>query len=213
VPREYEWLDSYAANSRHAVDLLAEDLCTGPAVLGNVPLIEDSAAVLQFSARIAAARDGQLDGLAGWFDCELAKGVWMTNSPLAAHSIGRSQAYFPLAIPLAVQAGEAIDIAVTIRHEQAIIGWTVTQPRTGERQALSTWKSTILTQADLAAQTGRRLGPNATARARKALLDLLDGTRSAAEIEAGLLAIEPPLFPSPAELHRFVKAELASVSE
>ncbi len=213
VPREYHWLDSYAANTRHSVDLVAEDVCSEPVSLGSVRLDEDNPATLQFSAQIAMARDGQLDGLAGWFDCELAENIWMTNSPLSEHSIGRSQAFFPLANPLTVEAGEVISVDFSIRHDQPIITWTVTLPRTGERQVMSTWKSTILTQADLAVQTGRQLHPNALARARTALLALLDGTRSAGEIEAELGKIEPPLFPSPGELLRFVKAELASVSE
>ncbi|QZH76393.1 MAG: methyltransferase domain-containing protein [Erythrobacter sp.] len=213
VPREYHWLDSYAANARHAVDLGAGDVCSPPVTLGSVPLGEDNPATLQFSARIEVSHDGQLHGLAGWFDCELAEGVWMTNSPLAENSIRRSQAFFPLTTTLAVEKGELIDVAFSIRHDHPIITWTLTVPRTGERQVMSTWKSTILTQADLAVQTGRNLRPNALARARKALLALLDGTRNAAEIEAHLLTVEPPLFPTSAELRRFVKAELGSVSE
>ena len=37
-----------------------------------------------------------LDGLAGWFECELAEGVWMTNSPLADNPIRRPQAFLPI---------------------------------------------------------------------------------------------------------------------
>lgn len=213
IPSEYHWLDSYAANSRHSVDLVAAEICSPPVTLGSIALDADNPASLEFGAQITMARDCQLDGLGGWFDCELAEGVWMTNSPLAENAIGRSQAYFPLARPLTMQAGETIEVSFRIRHDHPIISWIIGIPGSGERQVMSTWKSTILTQADLAHQTGHKLRPNAIARARRALLDLLDGTRNAAEIEAELLAIAPPLFPSPAELRRFVKAELSTTSE
>ena len=41
-------------------------------------------------------RDGTMHGLAGWFDCELADGVSMTNSPLSDRAIDRSQAFLPI---------------------------------------------------------------------------------------------------------------------
>lgn len=212
IPPEYAWLDSYAVNTKHAVDLTREDLCSQSMALGRVRLDEDNAEALEFAAQIAITRDCRLDGLAGWFHCELADDIWMNNSPLAEDSIGRSQAFFPLVTPVEVCAGDIISLSFKIFHEHPFISWNADFPGDQPRQSMTTWKSTILTQADLAAQTGAALSPNPLGRARAALHTLLDGTRSAQQIESALRAMEPPLFPSDDELRRFVKAELSVTS-
>jgi len=212
VPPEFAWLDDYAANTKYSVDLTPPDLCSEGASLGTVRLDEDNPDTLAFSAQIAVTRDCELHGFAGWFDCELADDVWMNNSPVAESSIGRSQAFFPLAKPVAVAAGDIVDIAFQIRHDHPFVAWTVDLPGDHPRQSMTTWKSTILTQADLAVQTGAPLAPNALGRARAALHPLLDGTRSAQQIEEQLLGVTPPLFPTDTELRRFVKAELSVTS-
>ena len=150
-----------------------------------------------------------VDGIAGWFDCALGAAVSMTNSPLTNTRIDRSQAFFPLLRRLSMKAGETLDITFRIRHDPLIIAWTVTERATGQSQSMSTWKSKIISPADLARDIGQVIGPIATGRARRAFYELLDGSRNAAQIEAALAQIEPPLFPSPEELNRFVRAELA----
>ncbi len=212
IPPEYAWLNDYSANTKHAVDLTSGDLCSEGAALGIVRLGEDSPDSFEFSAQIEIARDCQLHGLAGWFDCELADDVWMNNSPVADDAIGRSQAFFPLAEPVKVAAGDTISATLRIRHDRSIISWTVDFPGELPRQSMTTWKSTILTQADLAVQTGGPLSPNQLGRARAALHGLLDGTRSAQQIEDALRTVLPPLFPSDEELHRFVNTELSVTS-
>ncbi|WP_271079230.1 methyltransferase domain-containing protein [Aurantiacibacter sp. MUD61] len=213
VPSEYSWLDSYAANSKHRVELSADELCSLPAELGTVPLDRDCPDVLRFESEITIESEGTLHGIAGWFDCELAEDVWMTNSPIEKRSIARSQAFFPLAKPIEVHTGERLTVSFRIDHERPILSWTVARQDGEDSQSMSTWRSTILSPADLAGPSGSPLRANALGRARKALLDLIDGKRSAQEIEAALLAIEPPLFPSEAGVKRFVASELKSVSE
>lgn len=42
---------------------------------------------VSWTAEFTMARDDIMHGLAGWFECELAENVWMTNSSLAAQAI------------------------------------------------------------------------------------------------------------------------------
>jgi protein arginine N-methyltransferase 1 len=209
VPAAYSWLSSYAANAKHDVTFSADELATQAVPLGTVDLTQDSPDVLSFAATLVAEADGALDGLGGWFSCELAPGVTMTNAPDAPDRIARSQVLLGFEEPLAVSTGDRIDVAVKIRHEDTIISWSAHNPRTGQRQRQSTF-------ASLPMSTNARLAPSMqpaslsrAGQARAALLALVDGTRSGSEIEAEMLRAHGELFPSEAELVRFVRAELA----
>ena len=150
VPAEYAWLDSYATNSRHEFEFAPDDLCSAPARIGGVRLDEDNPDLLEFNSELVIAQPGMMHGIAGWFDCELAEGVWMTNSPLEEDAINRSQAFFPLAKPLDVEAGNRIGVSMRIDHKAQLFTWTIQPGNGGEAQTMSTWKSTILSPADLA---------------------------------------------------------------
>ena len=150
VPPEYAWLDAYAKNSVHLVDLASDDLCTDVAHLADVPLDADNPSLMRFRTELVACEDATIDSLAGWFEAELAEGVWMTNSPLSAERIDRSQACFPLAEPIAMCRGERLTVDFDIRHEDNIIGWRVDPPGDAPVQRMSTWKSRILSASDLA---------------------------------------------------------------
>ena len=133
----------------------------------------------------------------------------MTNAPDAPDRIARSQVLLGFASPLAVTAGDAIDVKVKIRHDDLIISWTAHNPRTGQRERQSTF-------ASMPMSTGQRLAtPNGSphlnpeGQARAALLALVDGTRSSEEIEAEMLVAHSTVFPSETELVRFVRTELA----
>ena len=68
-------------------------MLAGPAELGCIDLRVDNPEFFSWTVELTVARDGTLHGLAGWFECELAENVWMTNSPLSAQAIKRSQAF------------------------------------------------------------------------------------------------------------------------
>lgn len=209
VPGAYAWLSAYAVNSKHDVNFAADELATRPVPLGTVDLTQDSPDVLSFAATLVADADGALDGLGGWFVAELCEGVTMTNAPDASGRISRSQVLLGFETPLAVAAGDTVEVTVRIRHEDTIISWTARNPRTGQRVRQSTF-------ASLPISASQRLGPsqeaaklNSAGHARAALYALVDGKRSGAEIETDMLRLHGDLFPSQAELARFVRAELA----
>ncbi|MEP7222663.1 MAG: class I SAM-dependent methyltransferase [Novosphingobium sp.] len=209
VPGAFHWLRQYGVNTKHACTLTAEDIATTPAALGEIDLTADNPEHFALKTAITAACDGTLNGLAGWFECELAQGVWMTNSPLADDRIRRGQVFLPFDQPLAVKAGDEIAISVSFRHDSGTIVWSAHDLRSGERRKQSTWNSLILDPAALDTSPERVPQLTALARARSALLGLIDGQRTAAQIEAAMLQDHPDLLPSAEAMRRFVRDELA----
>ena len=158
---------------------------------------------------LAATGDGVLDGLAGWFECEIAEDVWMTNSPLAADRIDRPQVFLPFDRPVEARGGEEVEVALSIRHEEGLIAWSTRDPRTQRKQKQSTWSSTILAPADLASQSARQAELSGEGLARRIVLGYVDGARTGKQIEQAVLHDYPQLLPSEAEIRRFVQRELA----
>ena len=213
VPGEYSWLGEQAANSHHAVELAADDLATDPVAVLTVALDTDQPDTLSMTAELELTRDAELDGLAGWFDCELAPGVTMTNSPLADDAIGRPQAFFPFTTPIAGKSGDILETELRIRHDTTIIAWSAGLRHSDRRQKMTNWKSRVLTRQDIQARLDTPLALNREGRARQAVLALVDGKRTAREIEALVFERHPDLFPSEAETSRFVRAELVRIAD
>jgi len=209
IPAEYAWLREYGVNTRHPRDFAPEEIASPPVELGTIDFRQDCPEHLAFTANIVPERSGELDGLAGWFSCELADGVWMTNSPLAPDRINRSQAFLPFATPLAVVAGDSLEVSISVRHETTLISWSARVARTGQSTRQSTWASTILDPRDRVPAGSRIPRLSAEGQARQALLALVDGQASNAEIEQAMLARFGGLFPSREQVERFIRSELS----
>lgn len=209
VPGDYAWLRSYAVNTKHAVDLVPTDIATAPVVSGHVVLGDDAPETLVFKATLEIDEDGVLDGIGGWFVCELGGGVSMSNSPLARDAICRHQIFLGFDQPLAVTAGSKVDVSVRLSHRNGIIAWSVRDPATGRLQRYSNW-------AAMPMSAGERLKPHAAprrlndrGRALSVVLGYLDQSLTGQEIEQAILREHPALFPSADETARFVKDALA----
>ncbi|MFN3423597.1 MAG: 50S ribosomal protein L11 methyltransferase [Novosphingobium meiothermophilum] len=209
ITPEFHWLRSYAVNTKHAVDLMPTDLATEPVPVAELVLGENYEESLAFKATLEVEEDGTLDGIAGWFDCHLAAGVRMTNSPLARDAIDRHQIFLGFDKPLPVKAGDAVEVSVRINHINGILAWTVRDPATGRLQRYSNW-------AAMPMSAGARLKPgtaprslNDKARNLGVVLGYIDGERTSDEIEQAVLRDHPTLLPSPIEISRFVKDVLA----
>ncbi len=150
VPEEFHWLRTHAANMQHAVQLAQGALLGAPTVIGEIDLGMDQGDFFRWSGTLHVERDGTLHGLAGWFDCELAAGVSMTNSPLSDRAIDRSQAFLPVQESVPLRAGDEIRVAVMARPEDHVIAWTVEIPRTGWRSKQATWPGMPLSSQDFA---------------------------------------------------------------
>jgi protein arginine N-methyltransferase 1 len=209
VPSEYNWLRDHGINAKRPSTFSKDDIATAPQPLGTIDLRQSNPAHFSFKTEFQADKDGMLDGFAGWFECELADDVWMTNSPLAPDRIDRPQLFLAFERPIPVRAGDRIEASVSLRPEDGLVGWTVRAPHDGRRQKYSNWGDRALAVTDLVVQAHRVPCLSSGGKARQILYTYLDGQRTLAEIERTILADHPGLFPSTQELARFIRSECA----
>ena len=207
VPAEYHWLAEYGINTKHAFTFPAEDLYSEPAVLANIDLTKAEPENFTVKATITASDAHTMHGIAGWFECELAEGVWMSNSPLAENAITRNQVYLPCRKPLALATGDTVAVTLRFDADGKMLTWSIRGPD-GKRQQMSTWNSTVLTQADLVERSEGPLMLSHEGKARALVLSLVDGARTGGQIEQIVSETHPALFPTEAETRRFVRAVL-----
>lgn len=209
VPDQYRWLDELSRNVRYSYPFSAEELIAPPVTLGHVDFADDEPDLYRFDAVLVANRPGRFDGIAGWFDCQLAGDVRMTNNPLDPESIRRSQAFLPAQESFAVEAGDEIGVSLRFRADDTLIAWSITPPGGARRQQLSTFNSTVLTPADLVKQPDRPLALSAEGKARAFVLAQVDGERSGKEIATRVLAEWPDMLPTEQAVRDFVASVLA----
>ena len=209
IPQEFHWIHQHSVNTKHAVDLRREELLTDAAELCCIDLRIDNPEFFSWSASLTVQRDGVLHGLGGWFECELAEDIWMTNSPLSDASIGRSHAFLPIGEALDVRARDRLNVTIMARPASNMIAWTLEHPSSGNRFNHSTWLGEVVDTAQLARSQPNyvpRITPSATA--RNIVLSYCDGHRSLSQIQDAVLLDYPHLFPSRAEIIRFVTTTL-----
>ena len=210
IPPDFHWIRQRAVNSKHAVMLLHGELLTDAAQLGCIDLQAENPDFFSWSAQLTVERDGVLHGLAGWFECELAEGVWMTNSPLSDSRIDRSQAFLPIDAALLVKAGDRLDVTVMARPADHVIAWVVAHPASGRRFSHSTWEGNLLDREQIMRSNPEHIPHvSKTAHARSVVLGYCDGQRSVAKVQEAVLRDHAALFPSPEEITRFVKTVLS----
>ena len=210
IPPEFHWVRQHSVNSKHAVNLQRDELLTDPAELCCIDLQVDQPDFFSWSAQLTVQRDGVLHGLAGWFECELAEGVWMTNSPLSDSGIDRSQAFLPIDEPLPVKSGEVLDVTVMARPADHMIAWVVAHPVSGRRFSHSTWQGDLLDREQMVRSHPDHIPQvSRTAHARSLVLGYCDGQRSMAQVQEAVLHEHPALFPSRQETTRFITAVLS----
>lgn len=203
-----------ARRARHTVypvALTGSALLGTPQALASIDLSEAPAA-LHESATIPIEHAGTLHGVAGWFSATLAPGVTMTNAPTAPDRIARRQAFFPIDRPVAVQAHDQVRMVFDIRPVDMVVSWRVfidrpdaaaTRPVAAFRQ--STFAGMLLPREDIA-----RTAPDSRPRlssageARRSVLELCDGCRTLAEIEAEVFRRHADLLRSPERAAVFV---------
>lgn len=210
VPPEFHWVHSLSVNRLHPATLAPEELLSAPGDLGTLDLREEQPQFLSWSARLEAQRGGSVHGLAGWFDCELAPGIRMTNSPLSPGRIDRAQAFLAIDESVEVERGDRIDVTVMARPADELVGWNVTFARSGRRFSHSTWQGRLLSPDDLVRSDPARVPqPNSEGLARGIVMAYCDGRRTIRDIEQAVLRDHGSLFPSSEEISRFVIHVLA----
>jgi protein arginine N-methyltransferase 1 len=214
VPAEFGWMREFSLNTKYAINLARKDLMGAPAHLGTIELDEDGPDYFSWTAELRMECDGMMRGIGGWFECDLADGVRMTNSPLAEASLRRSQVFLPVRELVQVRAGDSARVAVMARPADDLLAWSLEFPRTGRRYSQSTWHGTPLSPEELHRSHPERVPrPSRVEIARQTVLSYCDGKRTAREIESAIAREHPCLFPSAEKISRFVARVLARNTE
>jgi protein arginine N-methyltransferase 1 len=214
VPAEFHWLRHHGVNTKQAVNLKREELLGAPAELGSIDLREDNPDFFSWDAELRLERDGVMHGLGGWFECELAEGVWMTNSPVSDRRINRPQVFLPVGEAVEVKAGDVVKTTIMTRPADHLIAWTVKMPATGRQFSHSTWLGALLTPQEIVKRNPAHVPRlSRTGQARTIVLGFCDGRRTVKQIEEAVLREYPGLFPSAKEISRFVAQVLGVDSE
>ena len=210
VPDEFGWLGTAAANTKHSARLNRDDLLADTGTLAVLELGAEAPPFLSWSAEFVCSRDGTLDGVAGWFNCQLIDDVHMTNSPVAAERLERPQAFLPLDAPLTVTAGERINVTVMARHQDHVIAWVIELPDAGKRFTHTTFNGLLLdSEALTRAQPERVAKLNDRGRGRQVVLSYCDGQRTVAEIQEIVAREHPELFPTAMAATSFITQVLS----
>jgi protein arginine N-methyltransferase 1 len=213
IPAGLHWLNEYSINSKMSAQLSPQDLLSPSQMLIEVELGEELEFVtcnLDFECNAV----GTVHGIAGWFEAQLADGVFMSNSPLGADRISRPQAFLPVGEPFDVEVGDLVQVSIRIRPSETLIAWKVVFAKSGISCSHSTWNARPVSRETVEHANRDRI-PRLTnaGQARRIVSGYCDGVRTAAEIEALVLTEHPGLMPSARELRRFVASVLARDTE
>jgi len=197
-----------ARNTGYPTRFQPPDLLSDDATLCTLDASTHVTSAIRADLSLVARRDGMLHGIGAWFTAHLADGVPMSNSPLAARRIDRSNVFFPLAAPVAIVAGDSIRVAFGILPSDLIVSWTVDVVRDGRgiaHSTQSTWNGLLLPREELT-RTSLAFVPKRSARAeaRLSVLELCDGHRPLGDIEREVFRRHSELFRSPDEAAVFV---------
>lgn len=199
-----------AVNTGYPVHLQSQDLLSPPVHLLAADPGKRVLAPWKMEASMTAERAGTLHGIGGWFSAEMSPGVAMSNSPLDPDRINRRNVFLPVDQPIAVDAGDHIDLRLQVSPYEIVLSWEVAvrgpqdaQPRASS--AHSTWKGMLLSAEDLQ-RTRPAFVPHLTARgqARLSVLELCDGEASLDEVQSEVFRRHPALFRTTAEAELFV---------
>ena len=139
----------------------------------------------------------------------------MTNSPLAPDRIKRSNVFFPLENPVNVMTGDSVDVEMHIRPSEGIFSWAVNieqaATKEGEKRVnkgcfrQSTFHGMLLSK-EFFERTRPQFVPKLSSfgEARRSVLELCDGKRPLAEIEAETYRRHAALFRSYDQAAAFV---------
>ncbi len=210
APQDFRWMANIAANSKHATTLEESASLSAAAPLQQFRLGEEQPTFLSWDTEFRRDRDGQVDGVAGWFDCALSKGLSMTNAPSADERLNRPQAFLPIECSIDVKAGDIIKASIMVRHLESIIAWTVEHPASGSRFVQSTFGSLMLDQQALSRSQPDRIAKlSDRGKARSLVLSYCDGTRTVADVIAVVQTEHPDLFATEDATVAFVTSVLA----
>lgn len=202
-------LGDLLANSWYRTHAAATQLLSPPAHWATLAYDDAPLTAVSGTCDVTVSRDGVLHGLLCWFDAALTATIGFSNAPAAPPAL-YGQAFFPLATPIAVRAGDTARLslrAVQTAHDWEW-AWAAEVTRSGTsvgagRQA--TLKGQTASPGQLARRDARFVPrPSADAEAMALILECMDGSRSLAAIAAHLRERLPDRFGSERDALQFV---------
>lgn len=211
---DYSALRRYAVNNYHLSRFGPEALLGEPSEFASIDFTRATSSQVRGEVTLVATRRGVLHGLGGWFSCTLTENIELTNSPFAP-SPHYARAFLPLGQPIALEPGDRLNVMVQT-HDGAAWTWRVEhQPHQTESAPAARkparfdhstfWGWPLSPQAMKARLTQNAPQLSAKGRAALALLGLIDGARSLAELELELMRACPDAFQTKAEAAAFVR--------
>jgi precorrin-6B methylase 2 len=204
---------SHAVNNVYAWRFEPAHLLAEPLTLSRIELSRadevDVLGRLSFNVR----RAGVVHGIAGWFQAELAPGLYLSNSPPNV-APNWAHAFFPLERSLRVGQGDRVAVALRSLNEGTVWRWQVdvTHQSTGElvRFDQSTPRGYLLSERDLAmARPGYAPRLSRFGEAVLFVLSATDGSRSIGAIADEVARRYRDVLPSSHYAGRFVRRVVA----
>lgn len=207
-------MSTHARHVRYFGTAEPGDLLGAPAVIAALDPGDPASTPIRAQGAFAVDRPGTLHGVAGWFGAELAPGIRVRNGPADEDRLARSHIFLPLHDPQAVAPGDTVALELQAVPPDVQMRWTITvtgadgtvraRSRHATLQGSPLLKEDLLrTRPDHVPQLGAR------GRARRTVLELIDGTRTLADIEAALAARHPEIAGTPEAASAFVARILA----
>ena len=201
-------LRSLAVQQPTAVRADASQLLSEPTPLTTIDLLQVTRAHVGGTNQSDVTRDGTLHGICGCFVTTLADDIVMGNLPGDSKTTNFAQAFFPVASPIAVRAGDRVTTRLET-HDGTAVRWQVEITRDGH--SVGRFDHAMLHPEILSMQTLRKQAddyrPTLTplGAIERDLLARFDGTRSAAELESWLTTRAASVLPSAREATTFLK--------
>ncbi|KPK82161.1 MAG: hypothetical protein AMS25_03395 [Gemmatimonas sp. SM23_52] len=210
----------YGLDIRRFTRAVLNDLhaaCWGPGVLLGEPFEVarvDPLSLAPFGFDVAARwnveREGVLHGLGLWIDLELAGGVSFSNRP-SGRASGWNQMFLPVLEARRVRAGDVVEAQVaTLGSSPRRPQWWRWRVETGgDRQEMDTFRGVPLSLSRLRrAILDNRPALTPRGQIRRAVLELMDGQRTVAEIAGALRQRFPQQLRRDADGYQAVAREL-----
>jgi type I protein arginine methyltransferase len=181
-----------AVNVLHPARLTPEQLLAPPVPVCTVDFAHATGLHLSGAARVTAVRAGTLYGICGGIVTMLAGHIQISNLPGDHGTSNFAHAFLPIDAPVAVKAGDAIEIQVD-SYDGDELRWIVTVTAADSGATRRFTHATFLSRT-LSHESLRKRDPQFRPSLRprtlieRDLLNQIDGTRTVGDIEQWLLA-------------------------
>lgn len=163
--------------------------------------------------RFDIGQAGRLDGFIGWFEAQMSPSVTLTNDPWSPERFDRWCNFYATDEAVEVVAGDQVGLALDVRPRLGVVAWSTDVHRAdGSRRRMrqSTLHGTLMTGATLDGHAlGRPVPDSRHVDLLRAVLGLIDGTRTQADIVAALSDRVGDGFASRPHLETFVRDVVA----